>query len=226
MDKTYLPSLTVQPAGQPSVKSTASNTDAQPKGVKLSDLNAVKQQIITRAGITLGAIGLLVTASGAIGLLIPNWRDTDPNLVPIMLYLAVFSLPISAIYALMALTLSPYLQMVLIDRLKATEGHPDAVWSDLQISFVEDIEKCLKYVGTAGGGLILGGGALVLHAYCVIASHLIPFPKPSISIKNLVGLNISDFAAVYYFLAVVGIGTVGVMEFQKRWISRKLRGKK
>lgn len=226
MDETHLPPLPVQPADQPSVKLSASNTDTKPKGVKLSDLNAVKQQTVTRAGVTLGAIGLLATASGTIGHMLPNWGDPASRPYPLLVYLAAILLPVGAYSATVAVYLSPDLQSELVARLKAAEGHPDAVSPELQSLFVQDIERCLWFVNVARDGLLLGGIALVIHAYSIILYYFMFVVHGSpIFTGNLPGSHISVFAVIYYLFALISIVVAVVLEFRLSWRSEAKRQK-
>ncbi|MGD0106180.1 MAG: hypothetical protein ABSC06_19385 [Rhodopila sp.] len=162
-------------------------------------MNAVKQQTIARAAATLTAIGLLATASGAIGPLLPKLTDTQSRLYyPLLVYAAAFVLPFGAMMGVLALDLGPDLQSALVARLKTTEGHQDAVSPGLQTLFVENIEQCLREIDRAKTALVLGGGLLVYHAFLIISFSLMSAKlQLPIYVRNLVGSDISDFAADY-----------------------------
>jgi hypothetical protein len=128
--------------------------------VKLSDLNAVKQQILSRTSVTLTAIGLTAVAAGAVGQLIPSISNAAPGAYPVPVYLAAIILPYAGLRAIRTMELGSGLQRELLARLSSRTGHPDTISPGLQILFVEDIEQDLKSLNVAGRGLIWGFGAL------------------------------------------------------------------
>jgi hypothetical protein len=62
-----------EPRTAPDPTPVPSSKQPDPTGVRLSDLNAVKQQILTRSAVTLTGIGLTAAAAGTIGQLMPKF---------------------------------------------------------------------------------------------------------------------------------------------------------
>jgi hypothetical protein len=195
--------------------------------VKLSDLNAVKQQTITRAGITLSAIGLLATASAGIGSLLPNLSDTQSHLYhPLLVYAAAVYLPFGALMGTRALHVGLDLQCALMARLETTAGHPDEVSPELQSLFVKNIEQCLADVDRGINALVAAGGLLVGHVYLILERASLTSLKLPTDVRNLLGPDISDFAANYDSVAIGCIIYVSVSQLASYLLNRKARHQK
>jgi hypothetical protein len=158
-----------------------SETDPRPQrsdpiGVKLSDLNAIKQQILTRAAVTLAGVGLTAAAAGSIGQLISPLSEVAPGARPWLIYLAALILPLGGFFAVATMRSDPELQTALLARISSEAGHPDAVSPGFQRLFVKDIQNNFKNLNFARKCLVAGLITLVLHTYFVL---ILKFGNPS-----------------------------------------------
>lgn len=145
---------------------------SSPIGVKLGDLNAIRQQYVTRAAFSLAAIGLLAASAGSIGQLLPAMHDVFPGAYPVLVYAAALILPYAAWRALGVVRMRGILRRLLVERLESDLGHPDAVSPALRRAFVNAIKRDGQELIRSHNALIDGAGCLLMHAYSLVGFQL------------------------------------------------------
>ena len=149
------------------------NSEPGVTSLKLSDLTAAKQQVLTGAAITLTTAGLVAVAAASIGALLPAIGDFAPGARPALVYIAAVALPLAGYQAYRAARFSSEWSKALLDRLASRSSPPDQVSDELQDVFVSEIKRGHRSLSHAQKLLLFGILMLLTHAYLAVTMPLL-----------------------------------------------------
>ena len=141
--------------------------------LKLSDLTAAKQQVLTGAGITITAIGLTATAAGSVGLLLPGMEAIAPGAKPLPVYIAAIALPLAGFDAFHAADFGRAWKAALLHRLASIEEPTDLISSQLHDAFMAEISRNYSLISKARKKLLFGATMLIAHVYSLGMVYLL-----------------------------------------------------
>lgn len=189
------------------------NSDTNVISLKLSDVTAAKQQVLTGAAVMLTVIGLTAVAAANIGSLLPDLAKFAPGARPVPVYLAAVALPLAGLMAFSAARFGSPWKSALLKRLACKEAPVDQISDELHNAFLRELEVDYSLLVRAQSWFLFAAMMLYAHAFAAVA---IPWLlTPGGTLARALGMPaLSDAGLFYYFGALLMVVFFGWQSYR------------